>query len=403
MEPENPLNPAPPGLFTGPFLVLCVFYFLVFFAGYQLLAIVPLHLRDLGASLAESGRFMGAFTLGSAVGSLVTGPLSDRLGQRRMLRGASLLLVLFFVAYAGLTARWGFIALAPLHGFVWSALRTASVAKAGSMLAPERRAEGMSFFGTSGPLGIALGPTLGIALWPLLGFPGMLLVLGGIFLGCHWVIRTLPKEPRAGLLLPPVLALPGKEVLLPVVLLFLVGITFGPIPPYAAQEAKSLHMLWPSAFLTCLALGIIGLRLILALRGMGTHPIRLLAPMLWLTLAGLAALALLPGAAARHIFAGLLYGAGFGMVHTLVFMHVINRSHPSRRGAAVGALYFSYDAGQAVGSLAIGWIMERAGQHWGPDWGFRSGWLATALAVAAGLLLAGRIMGEKPEPPPLRT
>ena len=73
------------GFLTAPFVLLCAFYFLVFAAGYQLFPVVPLHLRDLGASLAESGRFQTAFMLGSGFGSLFTGPLGDRLGQRRVL------------------------------------------------------------------------------------------------------------------------------------------------------------------------------------------------------------------------------------------------------------------------------------------------------------------------------
>jgi MFS family permease len=385
--------PAAPRLFTGPFLVLSGFYFLVFFAGYQLLAIVPLHLRDLGSTLAESGRFMGAFTLGSALGSLVTGPLGDRLGQRRVLRVASILLVAFFLAYALMPMRWGFIALAPLHGFVWAGLRTASITMAGSMLTSETRAEGMSFFGTSGPLGIAVGPTIGLALWPRLGFTWMLALLGAIFLVCHLVIKRLPRDAQEHQGGAP-FGLPGREVLLPVILLFLVGITFGPFPPYSPQEAKGLHMLWPGAFLTSLALGIVGLRIILAFRGMGSRPIRLLRPMLWLALAGLVALTFLPGGATRHILSGCLYGAGFGMVHTLVFMHVINRSPAERRGAGVGALYFSYDAGQGVGALLIGGVMERAGAHWGVAAGYRWGWGAGALALAACLFLAGPIIRE---------
>ena len=88
------------GIFTRPFLILWAFYFLVFAAGYQLFPVVPLHLRDLGASLAESGRFQTAFMLGSGIGSLFTGPLGDRLGPRRVLRLSSLLLVLILAAYA---------------------------------------------------------------------------------------------------------------------------------------------------------------------------------------------------------------------------------------------------------------------------------------------------------------
>jgi|GEM_PF-153024 len=398
LDPSPEVAQQPPRLFTRAFILLSVFYFTVFLAGYQLFPIVPLHLRNLGADLAESGRFMGAFTLGSAVGSLFTGPLGDRLGQRRVLRVASLLMVVFFAAYALIDRpehRWIFYVLAPIHGLVWSGLRTATVAKAGSMLAPELRAEGMSFFGMSSPAGIAVGPLLGLLLWPVLGFRWMLIVLGAIYVALHLLIKSLPREPVEHRRQDALFQLPEKFTLWPALLLFGIGISFGPMPPYSAQEAKFLHLAMPSAFLTSLALGIVGLRLVLGLRGLGKRPIRKLAPMLWVTLAGLAMLALLPGGTSRHILAGLIYGAGYGMVHTLMFMYMIETSRPDRRGAAVGMLYFSYDLGQAVGAVALGWAMERIGAHWGLEVGYRGGWALGCLALVGCLLLAPRFLRPK--------
>src|SRR5664279_946029 len=147
-----------PGFLTAPFVILCTFYFLVFAAGYQLFPVVPLHLRDLGASLAESGRFQTAFMLGSGFGSLFTGPLGDRLGQRR------------------------------------SALRTGSMAKVGGILAPENRAQGLSLFGLAGPGGVALGPLAGLWLLPHLGFAWMLVILALVFAVLHVLIGSLPRE-----------------------------------------------------------------------------------------------------------------------------------------------------------------------------------------------------------------
>jgi len=389
---------APPRLFTRAFILLSIFYFMVFLAGYQLFPIVPLHLRSLGANLAESGRFMSAFTLGSAVGSLFTGPLGDRLGQRRVLRVASLLMVAFFAVYAFIDRaeyRWVFYVLAPIHGLVWSGLRTATVAKAGSMLAPEIRAEGMSFFGMSSPAGIAVGPLLGLLLWPILGFRWMLLVLGAIYVALHVLVKSLPKEPEAHRRRDAMFQLPEKAALWPALLLFGIGVSFGPMPPFSAQEAKFLHLAMPSAFLTSLALGIVGLRLVLGLTGLGKHPIRLLSPMLWVTLAGMAMLALLPGGTIRHILAGLVYGAGYGMVHTLMFMYMIDSSRPDRRGAAMGMLYFSYDLGQAAGALLLGWAMERLGATWGLVAGYRGGWALGCLALVGCLLAAPRILRPK--------
>ncbi len=397
MSDPSPETPGP-RLFTRAFILLSIFYFAVFLAGYQLFPIVPLHLRSLGANLAESGRFMGAFTLGSAVGSLFTGPLGDRLGQRRVLRVASLLMVAFFAAYAFIDRpeqRWIFYVLAPIHGLVWSGLRTASVAKAGSMLAPSNRAEGMSFFGMSSPAGIAVGPLLGLLLWPVLGFRWMLLVLGAVYVALHVLVKSLPKEPAEHRRRDSLFQLPEKTALWPALLLFGIGISFGPIPPYSAQEAKFLHLAMPSAFLTSLALGIVGMRLVLGLTGMGKRPIQLLWPMVWASLVGLGMLALLPGGTSRHILGGLIYGGGYGMVHTLLFMHMIDVSRPDRRGAAVGMLYFSYDLGQAAGAVCLGWAMEHLGARWGLALGYRSGWALGCLALVGCLLVTPKILRSK--------
>jgi predicted MFS family arabinose efflux permease len=68
------------------------------------------------------------------------------------------------------------------------------------------------------------------------------------------------------------------------------------------------------------------------------------------------------------------------MVHTLLFMHIIDTTQPERRGAAVGALFFAFDVGTALGALALGWVMEHGGFRWG--WGAGTLLLALALPVA---------------------
>ncbi|MCM2250675.1 MAG: MFS transporter, partial [Geothrix sp.] len=230
-----------PGFLTAPFLVVCTFYFLVFAAGYQLFPVVPLHLRDLGASLAESGRFQTAFMLGSGFGALFTGPLGDRLGPRRVLRVATLAVVGILVIYALLKVRWVFYLLAPVHGLLWSALRTASIAKVGGILPLEHRAQGLSLFGLTGPGGVAVGPLVGLWLMPHLGFTWMLVLLAGVFAVLHLLIGALPREaPRE--IEGPVFQWPDRAVWGPVAVMGLVGLSFGPMPPYSAQEAKALGL-----------------------------------------------------------------------------------------------------------------------------------------------------------------
>jgi len=63
---------------------------LLFFSAFQLFPTAPLRLQELGSSLAESGRFLAVFTLGSSVGALFTGAIGDRIGHRRMMIFSSL-------------------------------------------------------------------------------------------------------------------------------------------------------------------------------------------------------------------------------------------------------------------------------------------------------------------------
>ena len=141
---------------------------------------------------------------------------------------------------------------------------------------------------------------------------------------------------------------------------------------------------------------MVALRLILGVTGMGRDPIRLLGLMLWMSLAGMAMLALLPGGSVRHVLGGAIYGAGYAMTHTLLFMVIIDRSRPDRRGAGVGALYFAYDAGQAVGAFALGWAMEHIGQASSLATGYRWGWGLGGAALLGCLLLARHVV--QPEP-----
>lgn len=368
-----------PGFLTAPFLVVCTFYFLVFAAGYQLFPVVPLHLRDLGASLAESGRFQTAFMLGSGFGALFTGPLGDRLGPRRVLRVATLAVVGILVIYALLKVRWVFYLLAPVHGLLWSALRTASIAKVGGILPLEHRAQGLSLFGLTGPGGVAVGPLVGLWLMPHLGFTWMLVLLAGVFAVLHLLIGALPREaPRE--IEGPVFQWPDRAVWGPVAVMGLVGLSFGPMPPYSAQEAKALGLAWPSAFLTCFALGMMAMRGLLALTGMGRRPVALMPAMAALTALGYALLAFLPGGLARHLAAGLIYGAGYGMVHTLMLTHLLETTPPQRRGSAAGAFFFAFDAATALGALGLGWVMEHGGFRWG--WAIGAGLMALSIPMA---------------------
>ncbi len=392
------VSQAPARVLSRHFVLVFALTFVTFFAAFQLFPVAPLQLRALGASLAESGRFMTVFTAGSSLGALVTGPLGDRVGQRRMVVACAIGFGLLMGAYGLMTARWGFYLLAFPHGVVWSGLLTATMATLGHVLPPQRRADGLSIYGLASPAGVVFGPLVGVTVFGRWGFAPMTWSLALVFVVLGLLALSLPRDPvrqaaRAAF------QLPGKEMLAPALVLLATALGYGALGTYTAQEGLALGfpplhgMPTEAAFLSFMAMGMVLMRLIMTRIGFGAHPTRLLPGMLWVTMAGLALLAFLPGGLPRHVGSALLYGGGYSMVHTLVNAHVLEATAPDRRGAAFGATLFAFDSGIGLGSFAIGGLIGWGCGHFGPN-GFRIGWAAAAALALAAVPLSRKLIAS---------
>ncbi len=375
------LSSPKPRLLTRNFVLVWALTFITFFAAFQLFPTVPLRLRELGASLAESGRFMTLFTLGSALGALFTGPLGDRVGHRHLVVASALLYAGFLAAYAVMPTRWGFYLLAFPHGIVWSGLLTATMASLAHVLPEDRRADGLSLFGLASPGGVIVGPLLGLWIQQHWGFAPIGWYLAVLFLLLGALGTTLPKDHPHGR--AEGFKWPNANVIAPCLVLFCVALGYGALGTYTAQEALDLHMPLPSAFLSSMAVGMVLMRLAMLRRGFGKRPIRKLPAMLLAAFAGLVLLAALPGGTVRHVVSALLFGAGYSMLHTLINAKLLESVDPQRRGSAFGALLFAFDAGIGLGSFSLGWTIGH--------YGYRAGWALGALGLILALPLALRL------------
>jgi MFS family permease len=386
-------------LFTRHFVLVFAITFITFFAAFQLFPTVPLRLEELGATLAESGRFMTAFTAGSATGALFTGPLGDRVGQRRMVVGCAAGYGLLLALYGLLHVRWAFYVLAFPHGVVWSGLLTATMATLGHVLPPHRRADGLSIYGLASPGGVVFGPLVGLAVYARWGFPPMATVLGALFMVLGLLALSLPRDPE-NLERRQAFQFPGKVMTAPCLVLFATALGYGALGTYTAQEAITQrfpplfgHIPTQAAFLSSMAIGMVAMRIFMTRVGFGGKPTRLLPGMVLAAAGGLTLLAILPGGPLRHTLSALLYGGGYSMVHTLVNAHVLDITHPNRRGAAFGATLFAFDSGIGLGSFLIGGVIGMACHRFGAA-GFRAGWAVAALFAFAALPLSHRLLRQ---------
>ncbi|HJU84808.1 MAG TPA: MFS transporter [Holophagaceae bacterium] len=381
-----------PPLWTRPFLLVCAFTFLTFFAAFQLFPTAPLRLIALGASRGESGSFLAVFTVGSSLGALVTGPLGDRLGHRRMMGGAALLFIAIMAVYAVLPTRWAYYALAPLHGAVWSGLLTATVAMLGGIIPEARRAEGLALYGLASPGGVIFGPTVGVWIFQHAGWRAMCLLLALCFAVLAALARNLPPDPPKEHRTDRHFSWPERPVLVLSSVLFVTALGYGVLNSYSAQEGLALNLRvhgvsWPSAFFSSLAVGMVAMRGLMGVTGFGDRPTRHLPAMVLVCLGGLALLAFMPdawlGGLGRHVASGLIYGAGYSMVYTLLNTILLEIVAAENRGAAFGTFMFAFDAGIGLGSALLGRLIGHSG--------FRAGWAAALVLMALGLPLSLRI------------
>ena len=378
-------------LFTRHFALVFAITFLTFFAAFQLFPTVPLRLIQLGATEGQSGWFMSVFTAGSSFGALFTGPLGDRIGQRRMIVGSTLIFAVILVCYGLIHGHWWwFCVLALPHGVAWSGLLTATMATLGGVLPEDRRADGLTLFGLASPGGVVFGPMLGLAIFTHWGFPAIAFSLGSTFVVLAGLAFSLPRDRTHRERRSP-FQMPERIMVGPCLVFFATALGYGVLGTFTAQEALKLGLAMPSAFLTFMAVGMVGMRLIMTQRGFNPNPVRQLPRMLWMACAGLLILAFAPTGLPRHILAALLYGAGYSMVHTLLNTHVLETVHPERRGAAFGATLFSFDVGIGIGALAIGGFIGWSDARFGVV-GFRLGWGVSAMMALAAVPLAYRLL-----------
>jgi MFS family permease len=370
-----------PPLVTPRFLTMFGFSFLVFLSVFQLLPVAPYRMLALGATEASAGWFLGLLTISCAISAPFTGPLSDRIGHRRTLILAGGSLSIITAAYAFVHDNRVLLSLVVLHGVVWSALMAGSSAYATATIPPARRAEGLGYWGMASILAIGIAPTIGFWVYHF-GWFVLCLELATLNLMMTTVGWLLPDEREAALAVgAPVDEAPRRfgiewRVIALAFTLSMISFGYGGLTSFSALFADALGITPRGTFLSAMAVSVIVGRLAVGRRldGWGASPVLMVS--LLFPACGLTVLAT---AASRGDFAiaGLLFGAGFGLVWPSFAALVMGSIPMARRGAAFGAILAAFDTGIGVGSATTGWMVRAHG--------FRAAYGLAALLAAIAL------------------
>jgi predicted MFS family arabinose efflux permease len=389
----------PDRLFTPRFFTMFAYSFTVFVSLFQMLPAAPYRVIDLGGSTAVAGLFLGLMTYSSALSAPFTGAIVDRIGQRRVLIGVSLILAACSTSYAFINNYRVMLAVVVVHGLFWSGLLSASSAYMMSTLPDHRRAEGLGYWGLASVSAIAVAPALGFWVYHH-GWNVLCLEIAGLNLIMAIIAWRLPDDhvharaanpsnPSNPPNPPNLSNLVEWRVVCLSLTLALVAFGYGGLTSFSSLFADALGVTPRSLFLTGMAAAILVARLTFGrmLDRIGHRRV-----FLWVIVAPALGLLLLSVAQGRItlLLAGVVFGAGFGLMYPAYAAYVMRHVAANRRGAAFGAIIAAFDTGVGTGSSAMGGLIHR--------FGFRAGFATAAGLAALALpyfLFAERRLGYK--------
>jgi MFS family permease len=364
---------VPEPLFTRRFLALWFFQCATFFSAFQLLPVIPLRIVDLGGDKGTAGTFLFVYTLSSAFAAPVMGTVADHIGRKRMLVTASLLFVVFSLAYGVVPWLPAVLLIAVVHGALWSSILSAAGAIMTDFIPVSRRTEGLAYWGLAPTAAIALAPAIGMYVNRFFGWFALCAEIAALSaLTAIWGSRLPGGEKRdVAQPFPRPHEFWDFKVLAATLSLAVAAFGYGGTTSYVALLSRERGIQPESLFFTAFACGTIFIRVFTARLGDRHGPKVLLYPSF---VAMPIAFAILAQAQTRIVMAiaGALFGMGLGAAFPAFMTFVMAYTSDDRRARTFGSIILGFDTGIGVGSMVIGAIGQRAG-------------LGTAFTVAAGI------------------
>jgi MFS family permease len=372
------MGPRPePAVFTRTLLLCVVITWLVHAITYLLNTQLPLQIVALGGAHGQIGWLFAVNTGIAMVLRPQVGGWVDRYGARAlMLAGAGVLVVTMGALNVAATP----LALIGLMAGLGIAL--ALVSTTGSIVVAElspasRRGEALSLYYVASSVGVAIGPPAGFALAAIGGVAldfAVVTALSLIVAGLAVALRTPPGSPG----LPGGFGRPWSRHAVPAsIALIIVTMGFSTVYAFLPMHAAAAGLGNAAWFFPLMSGCTIASRLLLRRASDQFGRTRVLVPALVAIALGTALLALPPTIASLSGGA-ILLGAGNSMLYPTLVALVVDRAPAAERGLAIGTLSGAWDVGIFIGAPLIAWLVQARG--------YSAGFLASALAVALGLV-----------------
>ena len=352
-------------IWTRDFILICISNFFIFLGFQMTLPTIPLYVEELGGNDQLIGVVVSIFTFSALLVRSYAGHALETRG-RKIVYLTGILIFIVSVGSFGFLPAIGFLFFMRfIQGIGWGFSTTASGTIASDIIPSKRRGEGMGYYGLSGNIALAFGPSLGLSLAGVLSYTQLFMIcailgLIAFLLSSRIRYKTIEKTQQVGK--KEKWDFYEKTALKPALLLFFITVTFGGIasflPLYTAQKGIS-GIQW---YFLVFALALMASRTFAGkIYDVKGHR-AIFIPGTILIVAAMILLAWLLNTTVLLI-AAVLYGIGFGSVQPALQAWSIENAPKHRRGMANATFFSSFDLGVGMGALLFGQIGHLFGYH----------------------------------------
>ncbi|WP_235848537.1 MFS transporter [Litchfieldia alkalitelluris] len=352
-------------IWTRDFVLICISNFFIFLGFQMTLPTIPLFVEKLGGNDQLIGAVVGIFTFSALLVRPYAGHALESKGRRFVYLTGLVIFVIAVGSFGFLPTIAFLFFMRVIQGVGWGFSTTASGTIASDIIPPKRRGEGMGYYGLSGNIALAFGPSLGLILVGIISFSQLFMIcailgLAAFFLSSRinykqvYLTQQTTTKSKWDIY--------EKSALEPAMLLFFITVTFGGIasflPLYTAQKGIEGIQLYFLVF----ALALMASRTFAGKIYDRKGHRAVFIPGAVCIMVAMVLLAWLPNMTIL-ISAAILYGIGFGSVQPALQAWAIEKSPKHRRGMATATFFSSFDLGVGIGALLFGQIGHLFGYH----------------------------------------
>jgi MFS family permease len=368
-------------IWTKDFILILFANFFIFLGFQMTLPTIPLFVEKLGGNDQLIGYVVGIFTFSALLVRPFAGHALESKG-RGFVYLLGLAIFVLSVGSFGLASSILFLfVMRIVQGVGWGYSTTASGTIATDIIPSKRRGEGMGYFGLSGSIAMAFGPSLGLTLASKIPFSYLFYIcaaLGFIALLLSSRIKFKKAVEKPSHKDAVKRDFYEKSALQPSILLLFLTSTFGGIAAFLPLYTAEKHIPGIQWYFLLYAISVMVTRTFAGTLYDRKGHKAIFIPGALLIFFAMILLAWLPNSMIMYL-AAIFYGLGFGSVQPALQAWAVEKAPVNRKGMANATFFSFFDLGIGVGAILFGQI-----GHW---LGYSSIYIASAILVSISMII----------------